>query len=427
MATAVVHETAVGTTVRPSIGLMYGALCLVIVLQHIYLFTFNWYPDLRLPLSASLAACHLVLAAVTILLRPAAWNMLLLAAAAVLLITIIPPHFLGLGEVTGFDATLTIRKLILPLLMIWLLAYPLALPRNLLWLLAIGGTLLGATIAFTGPPTYAGNPTGVYTAEFQRLASITGDLEQMHPSARYIVLQTILIDLLRRGGFMSRYLAWPLIGLCLVVLVGYGARNSMMMLAAYYLTFVYFRFYRITIVRWSPPILLVLAILGATVMLQIASGTSDWGSGRIGVWSYRLQLIANRDLVTLLFGGGIGADVIWTPQWWFFTEGSTAHNDYLHIMMEHGLVGLAFMALFVLGIWRRVFLEGKAIIVGVLVNSFFANGFFQSPLLATSLAMVLSLSILVSLVRVEPVRTPDADAEASGLDAAPGETAAVRP
>ena len=101
MATAVLNEEATGTTRRGSVGLMYGALCVVIVLQHIYLFTFNWYPELRLPLSASLAACHLVLAAVTILLRPAAWNMLLLAAAAVLLITIIPAHFLGLDDIEG--------------------------------------------------------------------------------------------------------------------------------------------------------------------------------------------------------------------------------------------------------------------------------------------------------------------------------------
>ena len=383
-------------------GIMYAAFCVVIVLQHAYLFTFNEMPGLRLPLSSALAGMHVVLAAVTILLRPAPWNMALLLAAAALVLAIVPPHFMGAGEVAGFDPVMALRKLVLPLMMIWVLAYPLALPRSLLGWSAAIGTILCAYVAFTGPTIYMG-----YANTDPRLAAFTGGADHIHPSAKYMALQLVLFDLLRRGGFMSPRLAWPLMALTLVVLLGYGGRNQLVFIAVYYLVLAYYRLRRLTIVRWSPPLLLALAICAGVIALQIGQDTSDWGSGRIGAWDYRLQILQNRDLVTLLFGGGLGADTIWTPQWAFGDDGLTAHNDYLHYMMEHGILGLLFMALVVFGLWVRVFEEGRAIIVAILVNSFVSNGYLQSPLLSTSLVLVLALSITVSLTRAETIATAD--------------------
>ncbi len=65
-------------------GFMYGALVAAIVIQHIYVFSFNWVPELRIPLAGALTACHLVLAAITVLARPSPWIFGLLLSAACL-------------------------------------------------------------------------------------------------------------------------------------------------------------------------------------------------------------------------------------------------------------------------------------------------------------------------------------------------------
>jgi hypothetical protein len=375
-------------------GFMYGALFAAIVIQHIYVFSFNWIPELRVPLAGALAACHLGLAAITVLARPAPWVFGLLLSAACLVVSLIPAHFLGFGVMPTFDAQAALRTLILPLMMIWVLSYPLALPGNLLRWCAILSILLGTAIALTGAPVYvSGTP---------RLGSITGGLDQMHPSAKFLSLQLVLVDVLRRGRMMSATLAWGLIGVSFVVLLGYGGRNELVFVAAYYGGLAYFRYRGITIVKWSPPILLGFFLLVSYVALSLGTDVQSWGSGRIGVWQYRIQLLAGRDLIPLFFGGGVGSDIIWTPEWWYFDEGLTAHNDYLHFLMENGLIGLLAMGLFSYAIWIRVFTEGRAVLIGVLVNSAFSNGFFQSPLLAMNLALIFSASIIVRLARDEP-------------------------
>lgn len=376
-------------------GLMYAALCVTVVMQYVYVFTFNPVPDLRLLFAGTLTIFHATLAGVTIVLRPATWNLVLLVSAALTIVTWIPAHFLNLGAGLSFDPAAALRVLVLPLMLIWILAYPLALPPTLLRWCAILFTLLGAVIALTGDPVYAGGTP--------RLASITGGLDQMHPSAKFMALQLILLDLLRRGDLMSSRLSWTLILLCAGVLLGYGGRNEAILVVVYYSVLAYYRMHNSAIIRWLPPILLGLCIVAAVVVLRIGidsygwSTVGDWGSGRIGVWAYRIQLIFARDWTSFTFGGGLGADIVWTPQWWWIDDGLTAHNDYLHVTMEGGIVGLLCAALTLWGIWLRVEMRGKAIVLGVMANSFFANGFFQSPLLTMNLSIVLAVSMFIRL------------------------------
>ncbi len=399
-AATVTHEVAHPLDQAPR-GFMYGALFAAIAIQHIYVFSFNWVPELRMPLAGALTAGHLLLAAITIMARPAPWIFGLLLSAACLVVSLIPAHFLGFGVMTSFDAQGALRKLILPIMMIWVLSYPLALPGGLLRWCAILSILLGAAIALTGPPVYvSGTP---------RLGSITGGLDQMHPSAKFLALQLVLVDLMRRGRMMSPTVTWGLIGICLGVLLGYGGRNELIFVLAYYGGLAYFRYRGITIVKWSPPILLGFFLLVSYIALSLGTDVQSWGSGRIGAWEYRIHALAARELMPLFFGGGVGSDVMWTPEWSYADEGLTAHNDYLHFMMEHGLIGLLALALFIYAVWLRVFAEGRAVLIGVLVNSFFSNGFFQSPLLAMNLALLLTVSIVVTLARNPPDRGEGAE------------------
>lgn len=404
---------AVDLIENPPRGFIYAAFCCVIAIQYLYLFTFNWVPALRLPLSGSLAGIHIVLAMLTVLVRPAPWNLALTLSAIVTIATFIPAHALGYGEVSGFDGAEAVRKLILPVMMIWILSYPLALPRRMLWWCAIVGTLLGAAIAFTGPPVYLGGGF-----DDPRLASITGELDQMHPSAKFIALQLLLLDLLRRGGLMSTRLSWAMIALCAVVLFGFGSRSQMVFITMYYLSLTYFKWTRISFIKWSPPLIFLLLLTASIIALKLGTDVQSWGSGRIGTWYYRIYLVADRDLVELFFGGGIGSDKVWTPEWSFNSEGLIAHNDYLYFLMEHGIVGLIIPFAILSAIWLQTREYGRAIVLAIAVSSFFDNGYFRSPLLAALLAIVLATSILVSLIREEadlfaasnsPARNPPHD------------------
>jgi hypothetical protein len=375
---------------NPPRGLVFGVFCVVIVLQYVYVFSFNWSPELRLPLSSALAAVHVALAAFTLLLRPAAWNLMLLLSAGLMVATLIPSHAMGLGEVRGFDAAEAVRKLILPLMFIWMLAYPLALPRRLLVACATIAALVGAAIAVTGEPVIvSGTP---------RLASITGTLNQMHPSAKFITMQLILFDLFRRAGFVRPWFSWSMIALCGAVLLGYGARSQQLLVVVYYLMIIYWRFRRETIVQITPFIAIILALFASYVLLyMIPDVVNQWGSGRIGHWQHRIELLLQRNLSTALFGGGIGSDIVWSEQWDYSSEGFSAHNDYIYFFTEHGLVGLAIMLLTLFALWRRSGDAGRALVVAILISSFFDNGYLRNLLNAVFLGLAFSVALVATL------------------------------
>ena len=301
------------------------------------------------------------------------------------------PHTLGIPAFVSVSPIELIREIAFPLMLIWVLTAPLVLPQRLLWWCAVLFTPTCAILALSGPPVYAGQVGA-------RLASITSGFDNFHASAKVVALQLLLVDQLRRAQLMRPQIAWPLILLCAGIMYGYAGRNEMLIVITYYCTLIYFRLRNDLLIRFLPAMIAVVAILSGTIILMIVDHPGSLGSGRIGVWSYRLWLLSQRDIITSLFGTGVGTDYIWTPQWWYF-EGSVAHNDYIHQTMEEELVGLASMGVFFVGLWMRLSDDGRALLVGVAVNSIFANGFFQSPLLALSLTLVFAMSLLGTNVR----------------------------
>ena len=391
MATVTTPATTVSPLDLAPRGLVFGVFCIVIVIQYVYALSFNWSPELRAPLSGALAAINVVLAGLTILLRPAAWNLMLLLSASLMSVTLIPSHALGLGEVRGLDLDELARKLVLPLMYIWVLAYPLALPRLLLVSCATVAALVGAAIAVTGEPVMvSGTP---------RLASITGALTQMHPSAKFMTMHLILFDLFRRAGFVRPWFSWAMIALCGTILLGYGARSDQLFVAVYYLSFAYWHYRQLIIVRIAPLYVAAIAVVASLLLLAlIPSVVNQWGSGRINHWQYRLDLLAQRDLATLLFGGGVGSDIQWSASWWWMPE-VNAHSDFLYYLTEHGVVGLVVLGLIICALWIRSGVEGRALLAGAVASSSINNGYFRSPLTATFLIFAFAVALCATIHR----------------------------
>ena len=395
----------------PARGLIYYAFWVVIPVQAFYIFGYNYLPEsLRLVLSAALLGIHVVLAGITLLGRPGAWNLVLLVSVLMSVATWIPAHFLGLGEVGAVSPVELVRSIAWPLMLIWVLAYPLSLPRSLLVWYAIIFTLIGAFVALTGP--------SVIVSGTARLASITSGIDNMHASAKLMAVQVLMLDQLRRARLLDARLAWGLIGIAGFIMLGFGGRNEMLFVMCYYGAQLYFR-WRNDIVIWYAPFIAVgLALIAATVILQVVSNPGSLGSGRIGVWAYRIYLITHRDALTFIFGGGVGADRVFTPQWWYFDD-AAAHNDYLSNTMDGGIVGLVSMFVMFYGMWLRLPTDGRCLVIAIGVNSFFANGFFTSPMLALSLSFVLTMTMLGELIRQADAATPQPAAPPRGRASGP--------
>ena len=81
---------------------------------------------------------------------------------------------------------------------------------------------------------------------------------------------------------------------------------------------------------------------------RIESILEDGGSGRVLIWQDALKGIDNSSFVEILLGHGVASSMQ--------TIGHTsAHNDFLTLLIEFGVVGMVFYIIFIIKIIKRVF------------------------------------------------------------------------
>jgi hypothetical protein len=385
---------------RSNLDFVRLAVVVAVSLQYAYVFAYNHAPELvRTAFAGALLAIHVALAVLSLAQRPQTWQTAILLSIAMTIASWLVTH--GINTAGGqFDIVEALRVLSLYVMPLWLLAFPSVMPHRLVIALAVTSTLIGGIVGLSGQPMYPS-----YEAGRGILASFTGGITQRHPSPMFIALQLMLVHEYYRASMVSRLIAWPTILFALLILIGYRARNEMLLVGAYFATLGYFRFRGVPAIRWSPPILLALFVIASAVALSFGHDVQEWGSGRIGVWQYRLGLLWHRDLLTFLFGGGLGADLIWSGPVWYWLGDQPAHNDYLHIMMEAGLLGLVATLAFLAGLFMRLPGSSKSILVALVLSSFFSNGLLQSRLLAMNFFILAAAAFYGWHVRYAQGRT----------------------
>lgn len=366
------------------LGLVRLTALLTVILQYSYVFMYNHAPEsARLIVVGVLLVIHISLAVVALAKKGEPWQTAILTSISLTLICWMIAHGYQVTT-TELTASEGFRNIIIFVMPLWLLAFPEYLPHRLLIAMALISIVVGGMIAFGGPPVYvSGTP---------RLASITGGLTQMHPSAKFIALQLVIVHQYYYARMVDRRLAIPCMAFAAIILFFYGGRNEAVFVLSYFCVLLYYKYMANAAIKWSPISIILLAIVFGAVALYFGENVNKWGSGRIGVWHHRLGLIWSRDLLTFLFGGGLGADQIWNPQWWWM-EDVTAHNDFLHITMETGVIGLIAVFIFIGALLVRLPGNSKAIVVAMISESLFSNGQFQSPMLSLSYFLLASLSI----------------------------------
>lgn len=383
-----VHRAAAAAERPAGKGQRFGFVQLImlitVILQYLYIFSFNHAPEtVRFVVAGSLLAIHFGMFPYALGKKSQLWQALILVSIAMTMASWTIAHGIHTTtvEMTVPELMRNVAMFVMP---VWLLSFPEHLPHRFLCIVTILGILLGGMIALTGTPVYvSGTP---------RLGSITGSLTQMHPSAKFMALQLVVVFQYYYARLLSAKIAVPVMLFAVAILIGYRGRNEMLFVLAYFAGLLYFRYRGVFAVKWTPPVLLLLAIVIAAAALHLGEHVEKWGSGRIGVWEHRLGLIWGRDVLTFLFGGGLGADQIWNPQWWWMDE-AAAHNDFLHITMESGLVGLIASIIFIAALLMRMPGNSKSIVLALIVESMFSNGQFQSPLIALNYFLLAAVSI----------------------------------
>lgn len=108
-----------------------------------------------------------------------------------------------------------------------------------------------------------------------------------------------------------------------------------------------------------------------TIIERLNSLQNDEGSGRESIYRNVFSLIKNQELITLVFGNGENAVMRHSA------SGYSAHNDYLEILYNYGIIGFVFYIQFTIR---------------------FVGLFFSSLKQNNNLAPVLALSIIIFLV-----------------------------
>lgn len=148
--------------------------------------------------------------------------------------------------------------------------------------------------------------------------------------------------------------------------------------------------------------LIIIALVYVVTEPLIISSLDWWSSGRLSMYSAKLEQLAGFGIAAVLFGKGVGADLISTDIWWWVAKG--AHNDYLTLLVEQGMLFLICVFL-LLGYLFKSFKGDRFLGLVVIVYAFtsmVSNGFMVRPLAAYVIFLSACVYVAIPLTRDRP-------------------------
>lgn len=348
----------------------------VVVAQYGYTFAFNYMDtSLRHPWAGALAVFHVLLALLALVNRPRAWNLFVLAGGLLISLCWIVSYGFGFQDPTaaarGDSFQEGFKAIAVYAMAIWILSYADALPIRLLRGVVIVTIILGALIALAGP-------SATKTAGLEVWAPITGRsffpwTPGIHASAYFMLMSVFLLDQMRRFGLVPTAVAWPLLALGTVVALGYHSRTAWLMLAIYAVYSLYHSTKGAETIRALFFAGLALSLVGlAAYFTHTDENILTLGSGRIGNYLHRWDILSSRELAPFLFGTGVDSDWFTSPIWSW--QVSNSHSDLIHTVVETGLVGLGGLCLVFVGLYRCLPGSAKAFFYVLVISGLITNG-----------------------------------------------------
>lgn len=166
----------------------------------------------------------------------------------------------------------------------------------------------------------------------------------------------------------------------LFIWFGYAVRTAIivyliyMLIVLFYMN-VFFKYLWVKAIIYVPIIVFFFSLFATSFSLD------DYSSGRLSMYSAKIDQISKFNIFEVLFGQGHGSDLIRTDFWAFGKKGS--HSDVITYFVENGILFLLFYfyLLFVL-VWirKKVSLIYLFLIIGYFVSSLVSNGITSRPL-----------------------------------------------
>lgn len=297
--------------------------------------------------------------------------------------------------------------------------------KKIVWLI----TIFGFLFAFFAILQAVLSPNKIYGIYETRFANPFGSFVNRHNFAAYMEMAiAVPLGLMFVGAVQKdrRLLFITAIGLMGVALLLSGSRGGLVALLAEVFFLVILTTnsgsYGQFVLKIGMSVALVASIIigavligGESSLTRIAETavSQDISTNRVHIWSVTLEIIKNN----LLFGAGIGAFAAAYTQYdslGGIQRVEQAHNDYLQVLADAGIIGLIIGAFFIFWLFRtglrniktkNTFRRGVAVgalagCFGVLVHSIF------DFVLHTTAVSLLFLT-LVSLVVTSGEKVPD--------------------
>jgi hypothetical protein len=209
------------------------------------------------------------------------------------------------------------------------------------------------------------------------------------------MLNIVLVDQLRQRQLLRPIFAWPLVIFGVYVIFGYWSRNNMVSLFIYFLATFYYSSRSGGLV--GPVYFLLcgffLLFSIGTVLFVDMNELYYWGSGRIGTYIHRIDILSGRDFGSLIFGTGLGSDWFRSYTWWN-TE-KVSHSQYFSIIIEQGFLGIISFIIFMIAIYYRLPRgRAKALFYMVLISGFYGFGLASDSQIAVLLFAAMAVAIV---------------------------------
>tara|TARA_R110001592_G_scaffold148193_1_gene372973 strand:- start:4420 stop:4857 length:438 start_codon:yes stop_codon:yes gene_type:complete len=105
----------------------------------------------------------------------------------------------------------------------------------------------------------------------------------------------------------------------------------------------------------------------------------NFTSGRISMYSEKLDQLSNNTFFNWLLGNGAGSDLIMTDFWWWAAKG--AHSDFITFLVEGGLIYFGLTSYTVIKFYKLLNRsEGKLLLISFIFTSLISNGYLVRPL-----------------------------------------------
>ncbi|WP_417518341.1 O-antigen ligase family protein [Minwuia sp.] len=220
-----------------------------------------------------------------------------------------------------------------------------------------------------------------------RLAPFHGGPENPHSSGYMALAFMLVIHQCLVWGVLGFRVAVAFIGMAMLYIVGCFSTQVLFAAVAY------FGIYGMYWPRIPKVLKVTAGLVGFSLLVLIAAENEErkaavrndtnvkleeLGSGRLGTWIERVDIISDRTPAEVWLGTGIGSDNMSSIIWRL--KETTSHNTYLTMIIENGVIGFLIYFGVLIMMMLKLGRHGIALFTPVFITALIGNGLSLRPM-----------------------------------------------